>query len=69
MLNVATGTRIFVATGATDMRKGFAGSSRCLPSAIDRFVGISQRLQFFVELLHQLQYGESIKLTLIWIKT
>ena len=25
MLNVAAGTRIFVATGATDMRKGFDG--------------------------------------------
>jgi transposase len=27
MLNVATGTRIFVAVGATDMRKGFDGLS------------------------------------------
>jgi transposase len=34
MLNVATGTRIFVAVGATDMRKGFDGLSGIIIGAL-----------------------------------
>jgi transposase len=34
MLNMAAGTRIFVATGATDMRKGFDGLSGIIVSAL-----------------------------------
>ena len=36
MLNVAAGTRIFVATGATDMRKGFDGLSGIVVGILEK---------------------------------
>jgi transposase len=36
MLNVAAGTRIFVATGATDMRKGFDGLCGVVTSTLQK---------------------------------